>query len=128
MTWKYAWRYRWRVFRETLATSTFWWAFVGVLGALVVWFYLFYLAIKHLDTSLALHSTFCSNDRDRNIHILVIVLTTPLFIVGMIGVIAEWLAIMDNRRVGRPSRYRDLVMFSILMQLAAVVILQALQC
>jgi hypothetical protein len=128
MTWKYAWRYRWKVFTETVTTANFWWTTLGILGALVVWFYLFYLAIKHLDTSLAMHSTFCSSDEQRNNHILAIVLTTPLFLVGLIGVIGEWMTIMDNRRAGRKNKYKAIIVFSIMMQVTALIILFALKC
>jgi hypothetical protein len=75
-----------------------------------------------------MQSTFCSSDEQRNKHILVIVLSTPMFLVGMLGVIGEWMAIMDNRRAGRPNKFKPLVVFSILMQVAAVAILIALQC
>lgn len=128
MSWKYAWRYRWGVFVATVSTMNFWVTVIGVLGALLVWFYLFYLAIKHLDTSLVMRSSFCSSDEERNKHILAIVLATPLFLVGMLGVIGEWMAIMDNRRAGRKNKVKSLVVFSILMQVAAVVILVALKC
>lgn len=128
MTWKYAWQYRWRVFMETLATPTFWWTLLGVLAALLVWFYLFYLAIKYLDTSLAMHSTFCSSDEERNKHILAIVLMTPLFLVGLIGVIGEWMNMMDNRRAGRKNKYKAIIVFSVMMQFSALGILFALKC
>lgn len=128
MTWKYAWRYRWKVFTETVTTANFWWTALGVLAALAIWFYLFYLAIKYLDTSLAMHSTFCSSDEERNRHILIIVLSTPLFLVGLIGVIGEWMAIMDNRRAGRRNQYKHLAVFSVMLQVTAVIILLALRC
>ncbi|NTV96170.1 MAG: hypothetical protein HGA75_12260 [Thiobacillus sp.] len=128
MTWKYAWRYRWKVFTETVTTANFWYTVLGVVAALLVWFYLFYLAIKYLDTSLAMHSTFCSSDDERNRHILAIVLTTPLFLVGLIGVIGEWMTIMDNRRAGRKNKFKALIVFSLLLQVTAVVILYALKC
>lgn len=99
-----------------------------MVGALLVWFYLFYLAIKHLDTSLAMHSTFCDSDEQRNKHILTIVLSTPIFLVGLIGVIGEWMTIMDNRRHGRRNTYKAIIVFSIMLQVSAVVILTALQC
>lgn len=128
MTWRYAWRYRWKVFTETVTTANFWWTVLGVVAALLVWFYLFYLAIKQLDTSLAMYSTFCSSHEERNRHILVIVLTTPLFLVGLIGAIGEWLAIMDNRRAGRRNQYKHLIIFAALLQATALVILLALRC
>lgn len=128
MTWKYAWRYRRRMFMEMLSTPTFWWTLLGVMGALLVWFYLFYLAIKYLDTSLAMHSSFCSNDDQRNRHILAIVLMTPPFLVGLIGVIGEWMTLMDQRKAGRKYPLKALVVFSVMMQVAAVGILVALQC
>jgi uncharacterized membrane-anchored protein len=128
MTWKYAWQYRRRQLWERLQTPTFWWTLIGVTGALVVWFFLLYLAIKHLDTSLRMHSTFCSTDAQRNRHILVIVLATPLFLAGMIGVIGEWMTAMDNRRRGRKNNLKPLAAFSVLMQVAGLVILAALRC
>jgi hypothetical protein len=124
----YAWRYRLKVFRETVTTANFWLLFIGIIGALAVWFFLFYLAIKYLDTSLAMHSTFCSSDRERNLHILAIILLTPLFLVGLIGVVGEWMTVMDNRRERRKSNYKPLVAFSVLLQLSALFILIALQC
>ncbi|MFA5082385.1 MAG: hypothetical protein WC474_07575 [Hydrogenophilaceae bacterium] len=128
MTWRYAWRYRWKVFVETVSTPTFWWTLLGIAAALLIWFYLFYLAIKQLDTSLAMHSTFCSSDEERNQHILVIVLMTPLFLVGLIGVIGEWMTVMDNRRAGRRNKYKALAVFATLLQVTALVILFALKC
>lgn len=128
MTWKYAWRYHRRVFIETLSTSTFWWTLLGILVALMVWFYLFYLAIKYLDTSLAMYSTFCSTDEERNRHILIIVMSIPVFAMGLLGFIGEWMTIMDNRRAGRKNRFQPLIVFSSMFQLSALVILIALQC
>lgn len=128
MTWRYAWRYRWKVFTATVTTANFWWTVLGVVAALMVWFYLFYLAIKYLDTSLAMHSTFCASDEERNQRILIIVLMTPLFLVGLLGVIGEWMTIMDNRRAGRKNKFKALAVFSVLLQVTAVVILYALQC
>lgn len=128
MSWKYAWRYRWKVFTETIATSTFWWTVIGICGALVVWFYLFHMAIRLLDSSLVLRSAFCATDSQRDKHILAIVLLTPLFLVGMLGVIGEWMAIMDNRKRGRKNQFKSLAGFSVLMILSSLAILFALQC
>jgi uncharacterized membrane protein YdjX (TVP38/TMEM64 family) len=128
MSWKYAWRYRWKVFTETLVTPTFWWTLIGICGALVVWFYLFHMAIRLLDSSLMLRSTFCATDEQRDRHILVIILLTPLFLVGMLGVIGEWMAVMDNRKLGRKNRFKSLGVFSALMILSSLGILLALQC
>lgn len=124
----YAWRYRWKVFKETVSSPNFWWLLLGILGALATWFFLFYLAIKHLDTSLAMHSTFCSSEDQRNRHIFAIVLLTPLFLVGLIGVISEWMTVMDNRRAGRKSPYKALINFSILLQVSGLFLLLALNC
>jgi hypothetical protein len=124
----YAWKYRLKVFRETVTTANFWMLFSGIMGALALWFFLFYLAIKYLDTSLAMHSTFCSSDEERNVHLLAITLLTPLFLVGLIGVVGEWMTLMENRRHKRKSNYRPLVVFSIMLQLSALFILIALQC
>ena len=128
MSWKYAWRYRRKLFAETVATANFWWTVLGITGAVVVWFYLFYLAIKLADTSMALHSSFCSNDAQRDRHLLVIILTTPLFLVGLLGVVGEWMTIMDNRKAGRKNTFKSLIAFFALMQITAVIILVALQC
>ena len=86
---------------------------------------LFYLAIKHLDTSLSRHSTVCDNDEQRNKHILTILLSTPIFLFGVIG---EWMTLMDNRRHGRRNTYKAIIVFSIMLQVSAVVIQTALQC
>jgi hypothetical protein len=128
MSWKYAWQYRWKVFVETVTTANFWWTVLGVCSALAVWFYLFHLAIKLVDSSMSLHSTFCSNEQQRDRHLLVIILLTPLFLVGMLGVIGEWMAIMDNRKAGRRNRYKALAVFSVLMMVTSLLILVALQC
>lgn len=119
---------RWKAFTETVTTANFWWTVLGILSVLLLWFYLYYLAIKHLDTSLAMHSTFCASEQERNWRILVIVLMTPLFLVGLLGVISEWLTIMDNRRNGYRNSYKALIVFFALLQVTAVVILFALQC
>lgn len=128
MSGKYAWHYRWKVFTETVTTANFWWTAIGICGALVVWFYLFHLAIKLIDSSMALRTTFCSNDVQRDRHLLVIIMLTPLFLVGMLGVIGEWMTLMDNRKAGRRSKYKALVVFSILMMVTSLSILLALQC
>lgn len=128
MSWKYAWRYRWRVFTETVTSANFWWTVLGIIGALLVWFYIFHIAIKLLDTSMALRSTFCATDEQRDRHILAIILLTPLFLVGMLGVISEWMTIMDNRKAKRKNQFKPLIVFSILMQVTSVGILLALQC
>jgi uncharacterized membrane protein YidH (DUF202 family) len=128
MSWKYAWRYRWKVFTENLKSANFWWTVIGIFGALLVWFYLFHLAIKLLDSSMALRSTFCTSDEQSDRHILVIIIITPLFLVGMLGVIGEWMTLMDNRKAKRKSKYKSLVVFSILMILTSISILLALRC
>jgi hypothetical protein len=124
----HAWKYRLKVFKETVSTGNFWLLLFGIVAVLAIWFYLFYLAIIYLDTSLAMHSTFCSNDEERNTHLLAITLVTPLFLVGMIGVIGEWMTVMDNLRHGRKNNYKPLLVFALLLQGAAAVILMALQC
>ena len=121
-------RDRWKAFTDNVTSANFWWTVLGICGALLVWFYLYHLAIKLVDTSLTLQSTFCANDQQRNRHILLIVLTTPLFLVGMLGVIGEWMTVMDNRKAGYPNNYRSLALFSVLMIVASVVILIALRC
>lgn len=123
-----AWKYRLKVFRETVTTANFWILFLGIIGALVVWFYLLYLGIKYLDTSLGMHYTFCISDEQRNKYLLAIILLTPLFMVGLIGVIDEWMTVMNNRRHKRKSNYKPLVVYSILLQVSALLIFIALQC
>jgi len=128
MSWKYAWRYRMKVFAETVTTTNFWWTLIGISGALVVWFYLFHLAIKLIDTSMSLRSTFCSSDDQRDRHLLVIILLTPIFLVGMLGVISEWMDVMENIRLKRKRKYKALVVFSVMMMLSSLFILLALRC
>ncbi len=111
-----------------LTSRKFWYTLIGVLMALLVWVYLFYLAIKHLDTSLSLHSTFCGSHEQRNRHILVITLLTPLFLVGLLGVIGEWMQFVENRQKGRKPQTLALILFLILMQVTALFILMALDC
>ncbi len=126
--WRQRWQARWQAVTSTLANPNFWLALVGVVGALLVWFYLFYLAIKYIDTSLAMHSTFCSSDDERNRHILALTLLTPLFLVGLMGVISEWLTLMENRAKKRKTPLKALVGFSLLLQVSGLFILIALQC
>lgn len=111
-----------------LATRRFWYTLLGVLAVLLIWFYLFYLAVKHVDTSLSMHSTFCDSQEERNWHILVITLLTPLFLVGMLGVIGEWMLFMENRHKGRKTPLKPLILFLVLMQVTALFILIALNC
>lgn len=122
------WRQRWDAIVETLSSPVFWWTLLGVLGALAFWFYLFYLAIKYIDTSLSMHSTFCSSDTERNWHIFALTMLTPLFLVGFIGVVSEWLTLMENRAKGRKTPLKHLIIFSLLMQVTGLLILVALQC
>lgn len=111
-----------------MATPHFWWTLLGVLAALLIWLSLFYLAIKYVDTSLAMHSTFCSSNEERNRHILAITLLTPLFLVGLLGVIGEWMQFVDDRRQRRKTNFKPLIVFFLLMQVSALFILIALQC
>lgn len=122
------WERRWDAMVTTLSSPHFWWTLLGVLAALAVWVVLFRMAIQHLDTSLSMHSTFCTTHEERNWHILALVLLTPLFLVGLIGVIGEWMAQMETRRKGRKAKWRALIVFSILMQVTALFILIALNC
>lgn len=122
------WEQRWERIARVLSSRHFWWTLLGVSGALVVWFYLFHQAIKHIDTSLAMHSTFCTSDAERNQRILAIVLLIPLFLVGLLGVIGEWMAFVDNRRHGRKTNFKPLIYFSVLLQVTALFILIAMQC
>lgn len=124
----YAWKYRLKVFRETVTSGNFWLLFLGICAVLAVWFYLLYLSIRYLDTSLAMYSSFCSSDEERNQHILMIVLAIPLFLAGLIGTIGEWMTVMDNRRDKRKSNYKSLLVFAAMLQLSALFILIALQC
>ena len=105
MSWKYAWRYRWKVFAETVTS-----------------------AIHLLDTSMTMYSSFCSSESQRNRHILAIVLLMPFFLVGILGVIGEWMTIMDNRKAGRKNRYKSLIVFSVMMQASTALIFLAMQC
>lgn len=113
---------------QLLTSRKFWYTLLGVLLALLVWVYLFYLAIKHLDTSLSLHSTFCASHEQRNRHILIITLLTPLFLVGLLGVIGEWMQYVENRQKGRKTPIKALILFLVLMQVTALFILMALDC
>jgi hypothetical protein len=126
--WRQRWQQRLQAIADTLSSPNFWLALVGVVGALLVWFYLFYLAIKHIDTSLAMRSTFCSSEDERNRHILALTLLTPLFLVGLLGVVSEWLTLMENRAKKRKTPLKALVGFSVLLQVSGVFILIALQC
>lgn len=123
-----SWTRQFRDLAQVMSTRRFWTTFAGVLAALLVWIYLFYLAIKYLDTSLAMHSTFCSSDEERNWHILAITLLTPLFLVGLLGVIGEWMQFIENRHKKRKTQLRPLILFMVLMQVAALFILIALEC
>lgn len=126
--WRHAWRYRWNVFKATIRTSTFWWTLLGILAALAIWFYLFHLSVRLLDTSLAMYSTFCTSHEERNWHILMLVLLVPLFMVGLLGVIGEWMAVMDHRKKNRKYSRKPLLAFFFLMQIASLFILIALEC
>ncbi len=123
-----SWMRQFRELADAMATAKFWYTLLGVLAALLIWFYLFYLAVKHLDTSLSMHSTFCDSHEKRNWHILVITLLTPLFLVGVLGVIGEWMSFIDNRHKGRKTALKPLVLFLVLMQVTALFILIALNC
>jgi len=122
------WRHRLQAIRNAFRSPHFWSLLVGVLLALALWFLLLYLAVKYADTSLALHSTFCSNDAERNRHILAIILMAPVFMMGLIGVIGEWMTILDNHRNRRKNRFLAFAVFNAMMLLAATGILIALNC
>lgn len=117
-----------RELAASMATARFWYTIAVIACALAVWLYLFYLAIQHLDTSLSLHSTFCGSGEQRNRRILVLVLLTPLFLVGLLGVIGEWLEFTANRAKGRRVPLKYLAVFAVLMQLTGLGILIVLDC
>lgn len=117
-----------RTLAASMATARFWYTLLGIVVALLVWLYLFYLSVKYLDTSLSLHSTFCGSHDERNRHILALVMLTPLFLVGMLGVIGEWLQFMEKRAQGRKAPLKALLLFLLLMQVTGLAILIALDC
>ncbi len=123
-----SWTRRFRELAAAMATAKFWYTLLGVLAALLIWFYLFYLAVKYVDTSLSIHSTFCDSQEERNWHIFVITLLTPLFLVGLIGVIGEWMQFIEHRHQGRKTALKPLILFLVLMQVTALFILLALNC
>lgn len=123
-----SWTRQLRELADAMATRKFWYTLIGVSIALLIWFYLFYLAIKYVDTSLSMHSTFCDSSEERNWHILVITLLTPLFLVGLLGVIGEWMQFVENRHKGRKTAFKPLILFLVLMQVTAMFILIALNC
>lgn len=123
-----SWGRQLRELAATMRTARFWYTVIVIACALLVWIYLYHLAIKHLDTSLSLYSTFCSSRDERNRHILVLVLLTPLFLVGLIGVIGEWMQFIEGRHKGRRVSLKYLVLFLVLMQVTGLGILIALDC
>jgi hypothetical protein len=123
-----SWTRQFRELAHAMASARFWYTLLGVLAALLVWFYLLYLAVKHLDTGLSLHSTFCGSHEQRNWHLFVITLLTPLFLVGLLGVIGEWMQFMEHRHLGRKTALKPLLLFLVLMQVTALLILIALNC
>jgi hypothetical protein len=127
MVWRRRWNERWQRFVDTVSNPHFRLTVLGVLGAVLVWVYLLYLAIQY-DTKLDSHTTFCSSTEERDKHILIIVMSIPFFMVGIIGVISEWMTLMENRRAGRKSHFKSLIVFSVVMQIATLVILLALKC
>lgn len=123
-----SWGRQLRELAASMTTARLWYTVIGIVCALLVWVYLFYLAVKHLDTSLSMHSTFCGSHDERNRHILALVLLTPLFLVGLLGVIGEWMQFLDSRHKGRRAPLKYLVLFLILMQVTGLGILIALDC
>lgn len=121
------WSRRWQRVAATLSNPDFWLTLLGVLVVLLIWLYLFYLGLKY-DVRMPLHASFCSSHEERDRHILMIVLTIPFFLMGMAGTISEWMHVMANRRAGRKIRLKSLAFFLIVLQIAAAVILAALQC
>lgn len=111
-----------------LATARFWYTLLGVTLALLVWFYLLYLAIGYFDRNLSLHATLCGGHEQRNWHYLAITLLTPLFLVGLLGVIGEWMQFVDNRSKGRKTPLQHLILFLVLMQVTGLAILMAMDC
>lgn len=124
----HAWRYRLKVFQENVVTANFWLRVVGILGVLLLWLFLFYLAVIFLDSNFNMHRVFCWTEEERNMRVLAIVLLTPFFFVGLVGVIAEWLAVLDHRRRKRKYSYKPLVWFSVLLQVTALFVLIAFRC
>lgn len=118
---------RWREIMATLSSPHFWLTLLGILGVVAVWLYLMYLGMQY-DVRIGIPERFCSTIEERDKHILVIVLSIPFFLVGIIGVISEWMAIMAHRRAGRRFSIRSLVVFSTVMMVATLIILVALRC
>ncbi len=113
---------------DVLKTPKFWYTLLGILAALLVWFYLLYLAIEQFDRRPSLHSAVCGGHLERNWHMLALVMCTPLFLVGLLGVIAEWMTYLDNRAKGRRTTLKPLMLFLLLMQVTAMVILLVMEC
>lgn len=117
--------------RERLAwltTTRFWYTFLGVTLALLVWFYMLYLAIDYFDRNLSIHATLCGAHEQRNWHYLTIILLTPIFLVGLLGVIGEWMQFVENRHKGRKAPFKHLILFLVLMQVTGLAILIAMDC
>lgn len=123
-----SWGRQMRELVRLLASARFWYTLLGVTLALLVWFYLLYLAIEHFDRDLSLHATLCGGHEQRNWYYLAITLLTPLFLVGLLGVIGEWMQFVDNRSKGRKTSFKALILFLVLMQVTGLTILIAIDC
>lgn len=122
------WTRQFRELADAMATPKFWYTLLGMLAALLVWFYLLYLAIEQFDRRPSLHSAVCGGSLERNWHMLAMVMLTPLFLVGLLGVIAEWMTYLEHRAKGRKTTLKPLILFLVLMQVTAVFILIAMEC
>lgn len=113
---------------QVVTSARFWYTLLGMLAALLVWFYLLYLAIEQFDRRPSIHAAICGGSLERNWHMLALVMLTPLFLVGLLGVIAEWMTYLEHRAKGRRTTLKPLILFLMLMQVTAVFILIAMEC
>ncbi len=123
-----SWGRQLRELAALLATARFWYTLLGVTLALLLWFYLLYQAIEYFDRNFSMHATLCGGHEQRNWHYLAITLLTPLFLVGLLGVIGEWMQFVDNRSKGRKTTFKPLILFLVLMQVTGLAILIAMDC
>lgn len=123
-----SWDRQLRTLARLLVSARFWYTLLGVTLSLLVCFYLLYQAIEHFDRDLSLHATICGEYRQRNLNYLVIILLTPLFLIGVVGVIGEWMQFIDNRSKGRKTSLKALILFLVLMQVTGLAILHAMDC
>lgn len=114
---------------RTVTNVHFWMLLAFVVFGLGAGSYLLWLAINNFDTAFRMNRMVCvgsGGEEDR--HIMVVVFTSPFFIVSVLGAIGELWGIMEHRARKRRVKWVEFVVFSLAAVVLGTVLLMTLRC